>query len=80
MSAPTRATHREGCVDLRIGLVDDPVRSKIMESGNPSAGLLTVTDPNTGANVTLLANWRLVAVALVLEDHPGAPIHGGSYA
>ena len=59
---------------------ESEVRSKIMEVGNPSTGLLTVIDPNTEANVTLVVNWRLVAVALVLEDHAGEPTHGGSYA
>lgn len=59
---------------------EDEVRSKIMETGNPSTGLLTVVDPNTEADVTLVVNWRLVAVALVLDDHPEQAGHGGSYA
>lgn len=56
------------------------VRSKIMEAGNPTTGLLTVVDPNTGANVSIVVNWRLVAVALVLDDHPAHPEGAGNYA
>lgn len=59
---------------------ESEVRSKVMETGNDSTGLLTVVDPNTGADVTLVVNWRLVAIALVLDDHPGAADHGGRYA
>ena len=58
------------------------VRSKIMATGSGTSGVMTVTDPNTDAPVTLVVNWGLVAVALVLDDHPqpaGAGL-SGSYA
>ena len=47
------------------------VRSKILETGKSTTGLLAVVDPNTGADVTMVINWHLVAVALVLDGNPG---------
>ena len=46
------------------------VRAKIMAAGSGTSGVMTVMDPNTDAPVTLVVNWSLVAVALVLDDHP----------
>lgn len=56
------------------------VRSKILETGNPTTGLLNVVDPNTGDDVAIVVNWRLVAVALVLGDHPDNHDGAGNYA
>lgn len=51
---------------------ESDARAEILKVGTDATGSLTVTDPNTDAPVTMIVNWRMVAVALVLADHPDA--------
>ena len=56
-------------------------RSEILKAGSDAAGTIAVTDPNTDAAVTMVVNWRLVAVAVILDDHPDSTDRGqGRYA
>ena len=58
---------------------ESEVRNKILETGKSTTGLLAVVDPNTGADVTMVINWHLVAVALVLDGNQ-TESGGGNYA
>jgi hypothetical protein len=61
---------------------EDDVKAEVLRTGREGTGVLSVTDPNTDAKVTLAVNWSLVAVAVVLPDHPDQAGHtlAGSYA
>jgi hypothetical protein len=61
---------------------EDDVKAEVLRTGRDGTGVLSVTDPNTDAEVTLAVNWGLVAVAVVLADHPDHAGHtlSGSYA
>lgn len=48
----------------------DEVRNEVLRTDHDGIGILSVIDPNTDADVTLAVNWTLVAVAVVLGDHP----------
>ena len=61
---------------------EDDVKAEVLRTGRDGIGVLSVTDPNTDAEVTLSVNWGMVAVAVVLPDHPeqAGRTLAGSYA
>ncbi|HEX2893291.1 MAG TPA: hypothetical protein VHO29_04730 [Marmoricola sp.] len=61
---------------------EDDAKTEVLRTGRDGIGVLSVTDPNTDAEVTLSVNWSMVAVAVVLPDHPeqAGRTLAGSYA
>lgn len=51
--------------------MEDEVRSQIAQVGHDSTGQLTVIDPGSEAEATLVVAWALVAAAVVLEGSTG---------
>jgi len=51
---------------------EDQVRSLISQVGTDTTGQLTVLDPGSEAEATLVVAWALVAAAVVLDGAPGA--------
>jgi len=52
--------------------MEDHIRSQISRVGTDSTGQLTVVDPGTEAEATLVVAWGLVAAAVVLDGAAGA--------
>jgi hypothetical protein len=48
--------------------MEEHVRSQISQVGTEATGELTVVDPGSEAEATLVAAWALVAAAVVLDD------------
>lgn len=61
--------------------MEEHVRSQIAQVGSDTTGQLTVVDPGSEAEATLVIAWGLVAAAVVLDSAPGAPVPdtGGQY-
>jgi hypothetical protein len=51
--------------------MEDEVRSQICQVGKDSTGQLTVIDPGSEAEATLVVAWALVAAAVVLDGSTG---------
>ena len=51
----------------------DHVRSQISAVGTATTGRLTVLDPGSDEEATLVVAWSMVAAAVVLEAASGAP-------
>jgi hypothetical protein len=54
----------------RWGIVpgtEEQVRSQIVQVGTNTAGSLTVVDPGSDTEATLMVAWALVAAAVVLD-------------
>ena len=62
--------------------MEEQVRSQISQVGSDTTGKLTVVDPGSEAEATLMVAWALVAVAVVLDGSTGARDSGltGQYA
>jgi hypothetical protein len=61
---------------------EDDVRTQILQVGTDRTGRLTVVDPGSEAEATLVVAWTLVAAAIVID---GANVDGtagsaGQYA
>ena len=52
--------------------MEDEVRSQISQVGTGATGQLTVLDPGSDAEATLVVAWELVAAAVVLDGSAGA--------
>jgi len=52
--------------------MEEHVRSQISQVGTDTTGELTVVDPGSEAEATLVLAWALVAAAVVLDGTPGA--------
>jgi hypothetical protein len=69
----------------RWGIVpgmEEQVRSEIVQVGTDTVGSLTVVDPGSDTEATLVVAWGLVAAAVVLHgsDLPGSGDSTGQYA
>jgi hypothetical protein len=69
----------------RWGIVpgmEEQVRSQIVQVGTDVTGELTVVDPGSEAEATLVVAWALVAAAVVLDGSDRAAADGstGQYA
>jgi hypothetical protein len=51
--------------------MEDHVRSQISQVGTDTTGQLTVVDPGSDAEATLVVSWALVAAAVVLDGAVG---------
>lgn len=51
--------------------MEDEVRSQISQVGTDTTGQLTVVDPGSEAEATLVVAWALVATAVVLDGSTG---------
>jgi len=51
---------------------EEHVRSQISQVGTGTTGQLTVVDPGTEAEATLVVAWALVAAAVVLDGSAGS--------
>jgi hypothetical protein len=51
---------------------EEQVRSQILQVGTNATGKLTVVDPGSEAEATLVVAWALVAAAVVLDGSAGA--------
>jgi hypothetical protein len=62
--------------------MEDHVRSEILQVGTKGTGSLSVVDPGSDAEVTLVIAWGQVATAVVIEGAPGseADTATGQYA
>ena len=58
------------------------VRAEILQVGTQATGSLSVVDPGSDAEVTLVVAWGLVAAAVVIEGAAGtgADASTGQYA
>jgi hypothetical protein len=52
--------------------MEDHIRSQISQVGTDTTGQLTVIDPGSEAEATLVVAWELVAAAVVLDGAAGA--------
>lgn len=52
--------------------MEEHVRSQISQVGTQATGQLTVVDPGSEAEATLVVAWALVAAAVVLDGSAGA--------
>jgi hypothetical protein len=52
--------------------MEDHVRSQISQIGTDTTGQLTVIDPGSETEATLMIAWAQVASAVVLDEAPGA--------
>jgi hypothetical protein len=48
--------------------MEEQVRSQIVQVGTNAAGSLTVVDPGSDTEATLVVAWAMVAAAVVLGD------------
>jgi hypothetical protein len=48
--------------------MEDHVRSQIAQVGKETTGQITVVDPGSEAEATLVVAWALVAAAVVLDE------------
>jgi hypothetical protein len=53
-------------------VMEDHVRSQISQVGTDTTGQLSVVDPGSDAEATLVVAWALVAAAVVLDGSAGA--------
>jgi hypothetical protein len=62
--------------------MEDHVRAEITQVGTQATSSLSVVDPGSDAEVTLVIAWRQVATAVVIEGAagPGADAATGQYA
>ena len=62
--------------------MEDHVRTEISQVGTQATGSLTVVDPGSDAEVTLVIAWGLVAAAVVIrgDGGSGADVTAGQYA
>ena len=62
--------------------MEDEVRSQICQVGTDTTGRLTVVDPGSEAEASLVVAWAMVAAAVVLDGSAGVGDHGsaGQYA
>lgn len=52
--------------------MEDHIRSQISQVGTDTTGQLTVVDPGSEAEATLVIAWALVAAAVVLDGAAGS--------
>jgi hypothetical protein len=62
--------------------MEEHVRAEILQVGTGATGSLSVVDPGSDAEVTLVVAWALVAAAVVIEGAggTGAEAPTGQYA
>ena len=62
--------------------MEDTVRTQVSQVGKDATGHLTVLDPGSDAQATLVIAWALVATAVVLDssDEAGERDSAGQYA
>lgn len=62
--------------------MEDHVRAEISQVGTQATGRLSVVDPGSDAEVTLVIAWGMVAAAVVIEGaaETGADVTSGQYA
>jgi len=62
--------------------LEEQVRSQIFQVGTNTTGNLTVVDPGSEAEATLVVAWALVAAAVVVDGSEGAVANDstGQYA
>jgi hypothetical protein len=62
--------------------MEEHVRSQLAQVGTDATGQLTVIDPRSEAEATLMVAWALVATAVVLDGTvaPGSDDSVGQYA
>jgi hypothetical protein len=62
--------------------MDEQVRAEIDQVGSQGTGSLSVVDPGSDAEVTLVVAWDQVAAAVVIQGaaETGADVTTGQYA
>jgi hypothetical protein len=62
--------------------MEDHVRAEIDQVGSPGTGSLSVVDPGSDAEVTLVIAWSQVAAAVVIQGAAGSgdEVATGQYA
>ncbi len=62
--------------------MEEHVRSQIAQVGTDATGQLTVVDPGSESQATLVIAWALVAAAVVLDGDSGSQVSdsSGQYA
>ena len=62
--------------------MEDHVRAEISQVGTQATGSLSVVDPGSDAEVSLVIAWGLVAAAVVIQGAAGseADVTAGQYA
>jgi hypothetical protein len=62
--------------------MEEHVRCQIAQVGTDATGQLTVVDPGSESEATLVVAWALVAAAVVLDGAVGAEVNdsAGQYA
>jgi hypothetical protein len=62
--------------------MEEDVRSQIAQVGTDATGQLTVVDPGSESQATLVIAWALVAAAVVLDGDTGSEVNdsAGQYA
>ena len=62
--------------------MEEHVRAEILQVGTRATGNLSVVDPGSDAEVTLVVAWGQVAAAVVIQgaEDTGADLTSGQYA